>query len=162
MKGIVIYVKFERYIREWLLYRLGSPVRFPNGSFENELIHRNLSKRPKDTPPDLPEEGAVPIVVTDCMHRRPEFYNYLGIRGRRMIRSAVDGLFRLHLWTECAPLLHSHGALNRGIDAWCERNGISLDAREAVRQKFYRMRRRYAEKGVVLGKNYRKKFHPRV
>ena len=70
---------------------------------------------------------------------------------------AIDGLFRISLWSGCFPLIHSKGELNRGIDLWCEQNGISLDAREAVRQKFYRLRRQYHEKGVIVGKIYHKK-----
>ena len=71
--------------------------------------------------------------------------------------SAIDALFRLDLWSGCAPLLHSTNELNKGIDQWCADNGISLDAREAVRQKFYRIRKSYLERGIVLGKFYRKK-----
>ena len=157
MKDIVVYVKVQRYIKEWLEYHLGTPVRFPERSYENELLHRHLDKRPRNLPPDKPEEGTVAIVITDCDHSRPEYYNYLGQRGRRAIVSAIDALFRLDLWSGCAPLMHSKTELNRGIDGWCADNGISLDAREAVRQKFYRIRRAYLERGIVLGNFYRKK-----
>ena len=61
------------------------------------------------------------------------------------------------MWSGCAPLLHSSKEINKGIDEWCACNGISLDAREAVRQKFYRIRKAYMEKGIILGKFYRKK-----
>lgn len=157
MKNIQVYVKVERYIQEWLEFHLGNPVRFPVRSYENELLHRHLGKRPCGLPPEKREDNMVAIVITDCDHSRPEFYNYLGHRGKRAIVSAIDALFRLDLWSGCAPLLHSTTELNKGIDKWCADNGISLDAREAVRQKFYRIRKSYLERGIVLGKFYRKK-----
>lgn len=157
MKDIQVYVKVPRYIKEWLVFHLGEPVRFPQRSYENELLHRHLDKRPEGIIPDKPAEDMVAIVITDCDHRRPEYYNYLGQRGRRAILSAIDALFRLDLWSGCAPLLHSKHEINRGIDQWCADNGISLDGREAVRQKFYRIRRAYLERGIVLGNFYRKK-----
>lgn len=157
MKDIQVYVKVERYIKEWLEFHLGNPVRFPERSYENELLHRHLAKRPCGLPPEKREDNMVAIVITDCDHSRPEYYNYLGQRGQRAIVSAIDALFRLDLWSGCAPLLHSTTELNRGIDRWCADNGISLDAREAVRQKFYRIRKSYLERGIVLGKFYRKK-----
>lgn len=72
------------------------------------------------------------------------------------MQSAIDGLFRLALWSECASLLHSKRELNRGIDEWCKLHGIELDCREAVRQKFYRIRKSYQIKGIILGKKYNK------
>lgn len=157
MKDLTIQIRLERYIREWLTFHLGNPVRFPERSYENELLHRFLSKRPAEVPPLSSDDDCVAIVITDCRYRKPEFYNYIGHDGRRALASAIDGLFKLQLWTECAPLLQSKGELNKGIDAWCARNGISLDAREAVRQKFYRIRKAYFEKGIVISKIYSKK-----
>lgn len=157
MKDITVHVRLERYIREWLTFHLGSPVRFPDKSYENEILHNYLRKPPRDAAPDFGDDESVPIVIPDDKFHKPEFYNYLGRHGRRALASAIDALFRLQLWSECAPLLQSKQELNRGIDAWCAANGISLDAREAVRQKFYRLRKLYAEKGIVVYKIYRKK-----
>lgn len=157
MKNMVVYLRLNRYLREWLTFHLGCPVRFPNRSYENALLHRLLSKRPEGAPPSLPVEGAVPVVITDCSYKKPEHYNYLGRRGEQAMAVAIEALFRLDLWSGCAPLIHSGAEINRGIDAWCAASGISLDAREAVRQKFYRIRRDYLKHGVVLGKNFRRK-----
>lgn len=157
MKDLTVDVKLERYIREWLVFHLGNPVRFPECSFENALLHRFLSKRPADAPVGRTPDDCVAVVITDCRYRKPEHYNYIGREGLKALASAIDALFRLHLWAECAPLLQARGELNRGIDEWCARNGISLDAREAVRQKFYRIRKAYVEKGIVVSKIYSKK-----
>ena len=93
MKDIQVYVKVERYIKEWLEFHLGNPIRFPERSYENEILHRHLAKRPCGLPPEKREDNMVAIVITDCDHSRPEFYNYLGQRGQRAIVSAIDALF---------------------------------------------------------------------
>ncbi len=159
MKNICIYLRLETYLARWLTATLGNPVRFPAHSFENELLIRVLTIRPKHLPPSKPEAGAVAIVIPDNSHRRPEFYNHLGQRGERLLRTTIDALFRIHLWSECAPLLSAPGRLNAGLDEWCARHGIPLDNREAVRQKFYRMRKNYEQFGIYLGKKYKKHCH---
>lgn len=157
MKDIVVYLRVERYIKQWLENALGNPVRFPARSYENELLHRLLSRRPQGVQPRLvaePEEVA--IVIPDRSDHKPEYYNYLSRRSQTAMVCAIDGLFRLALWSECAPLIGSTAGLNAGIDEWCCRQGIDLDSREAVRQKFYRMRKTYRLTGIVLGKTYGK------
>lgn len=158
MKDIVVHLKVEKYIKQWLEHTLGNPVRFPPQSYENILLHRSLRTPPKGhMPPLLQDPDMVAIVIPDNSYRKPEFYNYLGERGRRALVAAIDGLFRIALWSDCAPLIHSKEELNKGIDSWCREHGIELDYREAVRQKFYRIRKSYQIKGVILGKIYRKK-----
>ena len=157
MKDIQVHIKVERYIKEWLTFHLGNPVRFPERSYENEVIHRHLIRRPSTVPFEKPNEDTIAIVITDCRYRKPEHYNYLGRGGQRAVASAINALFKIQLWAECMPLMHAKGELNKGIDKWCADNGISLDAREAVRQKFYRLRKLYLDKGIVLHKIYRKK-----
>lgn len=157
MKDITINVRMARYLREWLVFHFGLPVRFPARSYENGVLTRYLCKPPKGAAPEACYDDSVAIVLPDNDYRRPEFYNHLGRSGRRALISAVDTLFRLAMWNGCLPLLHSRRGINSGVDRWCEENGISLDAREAVRQKFYRMRLAYQKHGVVVGKIYSKK-----
>ena len=87
MKDIRVHIKVERYIKEWLIFHFGNPVRFPDRSFENEVLHRMLTRRPPNEPPELPSDDTVSIVITDNKHRRPEFYNYLGFHGQRTVVS---------------------------------------------------------------------------
>ena len=157
MKDFIVHIKVEKYIKQWLEHSLGNPVRFPPHSYENEVLRRHLQKRPRSAPVFFDDPDMVAVIIPDSSERKPEFYNYLGIRGQRALQSAIDGLFRLALWSDCAPLLHSKRELNRGIDEWCKMHGIALDYREAVRQKFYRIRKSYQIKGIILGKIYRKK-----
>ena len=153
MKGIIIYLHLETYLRQWLTHRLGTPVRFPDRSYENALLLRLIS-RPSggsEPPTTICPPDSVPIIVPDCARRRPEYYCALTRRAQSQMARAVDNLFRLHLWSECAHLIHTR-RLNQGLDEWCARQGIAIDYREAVRQKFYRMRRAYEEKGIFLRK----------
>ncbi len=159
MKDICVYVKVERYIAQWLAATMGLPVRFPPQSFENEVLRRLLTVCPKNVEPRLPGDGDVAIVIPDSSTRPPEYYNYLGRRSEQMMRTVIDSLFRLHLWWGCVHLIATPGELNAGLDAWCASVGISLDNREAVRQKFYRMRRKYESQQIILGKKYRKDYH---
>lgn len=162
MKDITICVRFELYLADWLVQHFGSPVRFPNHSPENVLLHRLLSVLPRGLNADADEDNAtgelVKIVLTDSSRRKPEHYNYLGRRGRAMLRTALTDLFILHLWTECASLLYTRRGLNAALEEWCRNNGIRPGAREAVRQKFYRLRRLYARNGVIVTKFYGKKL----
>lgn len=158
MKDITVSVSLPGYLREWLHATLGDPVRFPARSAENVLLSRLVGRRPKEAAPEAAGAGWVRIVLPDNPWRRPEFYNYLGRRGRAELAGALERLFRLALWSECAGLLGSPGELNRGLDAWCARRGISLGNREAVRQKFYRMRRDYGACGIVLGRKFAKRL----
>ncbi|MBR4552401.1 MAG: hypothetical protein IKO20_01595 [Bacteroidaceae bacterium] len=158
MKDIVVHLKVEKYIKQWLEHTLGNPVRFPSRSYESEVLRRALRKQPQDirTPILLCKADYVAIVIPDDDYKRPEYYNYLPVRGQRRLQAAIDGLFRIALWSDCAPLIHSKQELNAGIDKWCQQHGIELDYREAVRQKFYRLRKEFRIKGIILGKKYQK------
>lgn len=163
MKDFTVTVRVERHLRQWLVSRLGEPVKFPSRSYENLLLSRVLQKPPRERPaaggtgsPAADEGRAVRIVIPDNDLKRPEYYHYLSRRAERAVAAAIDALFRLHLWSALLPLLGQRGELNRAIDAWCAAQGIALDQREAVRQRFYRMRRAYEAGGIILGKKYGK------
>lgn len=158
MKDIVVYLPLFPYLRQWLTSNLGSPVRFPARSYESTLLTRLCSRRPAgvEESASLPS-GCVAIVLPDNAHHRPEYYNYLSRSDRSKMAHAIEELFRLHLWNECAHLCSCSGRLNAGLNDWCQKNGIGVIYREAVRQKFYRLRALYDGTGIVLGQKYRKK-----
>lgn len=157
MKGIIIYIKLPAYLRQWLVNSLGYPVRFPPRSFENLLLTRLCQRRPSSAPIETScPMGNVPVVLPDNSYHRPEFYNYLGTKGAREMARAIENLFRLHLWSECSYLCARPGLLNSGLNDWCRAQGIDEVYREAVRQKFYRMRSLYNGTTIRLGKKYSK------
>ena len=162
MKNVTATIYLPRYLEQYLRHHYGSPVRFPARSMENELLRRLTVRPPRSMESEAAAGGEQPrgidpveIVLPDDALHRPEYYNYLGRTARRRMVSAIDALFRVHLWTECLPLV-VEGRINQGLDEWCRDNGIDLDAREAVRQKFYRMRCLYAPLGIKIGKKYGK------
>ena len=169
MRGITISIPLPHYLAQWLTHALGNPVRFPAQSYENRLLSRLLSRAPRcEEPPTISpmgDEGAsrkqmrVSIIIPDNSMHRPEYYNHLSRRARALMADAIETLFRIHLWSECVSFIHSRAGLNTGIDQWCRRQGISIEYREAVRQKFYRMRRAYEKDGIILGEKHRKRDH---
>lgn len=156
MKNIVVYLRVSPYIRAWLASTLGDPVRFPAGSYENAVLHHVLRRRPLSSLPEAPGEDTIAVVIPDSAVHRPEYYNYLGRRGRRAVAECIEHLFRMHLWSDCRHLIGTR-LLERGLDDWCRLHGIGIEHREAVRKKFYRMRRDYLSHGIILGKKYFKK-----
>ena len=72
---------------------------------------------------------------------------------------AIEDLFLQNLWDELATLAHMNNGkgVNSHIAAWCEMHGISLDHVETVRQKYFRIRKAYTEKGIDLRNFLRKK-----
>ena len=165
MKNITATLYLPRYLEQYLRHHYGSPVRFPARSMENELLRRLTTRPPSQgTAAPAPDESSarltpIGVVLPDDDLHRPEYYSYLGRTARRRLSLALEATFRVHLWSDCLPLIVC-GNVNRGIDEWCCANGISLDSREAVRQKFYRLRRSYASMGIKIGR-MREKSLPR-
>ncbi|MGM9693809.1 MAG: hypothetical protein ACI3YC_02225 [Alloprevotella sp.] len=156
MTGICVYIKLEKYLKEWLEFHFGNPVCFPKQSYENELLHSLLQRQPSNFKIEKKTSELCAIKISDSRHRKPEHYNYLGVRGKQTIVSAIDTIFKISLWSDCLKMIHSKKGLNKSIENWCRENGINLDHSEAVRQQFYRMRRKYCTFGIILGKTRKK------
>lgn len=153
MKDITIHLRVPLYLRQWLVARFGSPVRFPPRSAENALL-RSLLTRPGASPTDIPgtpDEG-VRIVIPDARLHKPEHYHHLTRRARAILLAHLDDLFRLQLWRDLMPALLAQGGLCSALEDWCRTNGIGVDGLDAVTKKFYRMRREYAHCGIILGR----------
>ncbi len=158
MSKFVIYIPLEKYLQEWLTHRLGSPVVFPYGSNENAVIRTFIQKTPPDAKPVLPDEALTPIAIPDSAAKPPEHYNHIGPRGMKALRECIKDLFIRALWADLSPLVNTAVGFNKLVSAWCESNGIGLDRVETVRQCFYRIRKSYADQGVNLRINSRKRL----
>jgi len=171
---LILTIPLPPYLRQWLASRMGDPARFPNSSFENAIIARHLAKPPlqsnksrKSKSPLLPnksnqsnqsKEAVARIAAPVVRGKPPAIYNHLPRRGREELRSAIAALFTLDLWNSCVYLLAARTVSLTGcLDEWCRSRSITPENREAVRQRFYRLRRAYAERGVILGRRYKKK-----
>lgn len=157
MKDITTTLKLKPYLVQWLTHHFGEPVRFPPRSYENMLLVRLIEKQPNGwCSRSMGEPGYVQIIIPDNIRKRPEYFNYLGRNAQKVMASAIEDLFILQLWRACCPLLLTRGTLNSGLNTWCASNGISLDYREGIRQRFYRMRAEYRRYGINIGDKYRK------
>lgn len=151
---LLIYLPLTGYLREWLIYRLGSPVSFPHGSYENAVIARHITRLPPHTAPQLCAPDCLPITVPSLLGKPPHLYNYFPRRGQAALTEAINTLFTLDLWHSLAPKLTTPH-LNESIEQWCKSRHIAPQYREAVRQRFYRIRQAYAARGIILGKKYK-------
>lgn len=155
MKDITCRILIDRYLAQWLHHHFGNPVRFPNRSYEHEVLIRSLSPTPRRPVRETEECGnrllvPVDIVIPDNRTRQPEYYSHLSTYGRRVMLDALNGLFRMALWSACSRYLLSRDSLNEAVEQWCRENGISVENREGVRQKLYRMRKQYQKIGINL------------
>lgn len=155
MSNFIIYLPLEKYLSEWLVNRLGSPVVFPQYSNENAVIRTFISKLPEGMAPEIPNQSLTAIAIPDSASKPPETYNYLGERGKNALREAIKDLFIRSLWADLSPLEKGSVGLNKLIYAWCEMHGIGIDRAETVRQCYYRIRKAYAKKGINLRKSSR-------
>lgn len=160
MSQFVIYLELKPYIKEWLINSLGNPVTFPSHSNENAVIRTFIQRRPADAPVETNNDNSLTAVhIPDSKAKPAEYYNYLANSGKRAVIEAVEDLFLQNLWDELATLAHMNNGkgVNTHIAAWCEMHGISLDHVETVRQKYFRIRKAYTEKGIDLRNFLRKK-----
>lgn len=146
MKDITLQIALRPHLASWLRTKYGDPVRFPPRSYENLLLHSLVTRgRYAEGAATLegPGKELQRITLTDHSTRRPEYYHHLTRRAALTFAAALERQFRLQLWQECSPLLLHRTGLNSGIERWCQRQGIKVEHREGVRQKFYRMRKEY-------------------
>lgn len=157
MAQIVIYIRLEKYLAEWLTHSLGDPVKFPSQSNENAVIRAFLQQVPKGAKPQTGGEGYTAIVIPESKAKPPEKWHYLGPKGQDAVREAIKDLFTQNLWSDLSRLENTHIGVNTRIAAWCEMHGIGLDRVETVRQRYYRIRDAYTRRGINLQNSARKK-----
>lgn len=157
MSNFVIYLKLEKYLSEWLTNSLGDPVRFPAQSNENAIIRRFLQKLPKDKQPEVMAPGLTRIVIPESKAKPTATYNYFGQHAKLALVETIEDLFRQNMWAELGTMFDGSVGLNKTISAWCEMHGIDDDHTEAVRQKYYRIRKAYGKKGIFLNSLTRKR-----
>ena len=154
MKDIVVEIKVSPYLKEWLAFSFGNPVKLPRRSYENSLLSSLLQKKSNNRKPIHPSGRSIAIVIPYRCEKKPEFYNYLSPLAERKMVAALRDIFKMHLWSDVFPIVNSGGKLNESIDSWCREHGIAVKNREAVRQCFFRLRQNHERYGIILGKKY--------
>ena len=152
MSKYCLYVSLPRIVGRWVRHRYCSKdsptgqvdpagaVRFPARSPVNRVIVDALRVPGRQEHPRVagPELTAIEIPWSDA--RPANRWHAVTRAGERAICAEVDALFVHALWHELLPLAGRAG-LNDGVAAWCLRNGLEEEDVEAVRQRFYRLRK---------------------
>lgn len=151
MSDTCIYLKVEPYLAEWMKASHGNPVQMVKDSPESRLVKLFLEKQPIDIPIDNPNDFNIAIEIPWYKEKDPRVYFYLTERSKAMIAECYQTLFVQNMWRELGQLQECNCSLTAIIYAWLDKHGISEEHWETIRQKYYRMRKRYAlEKNIKL------------
>lgn len=146
------YIDVQPYLAQWATKHFGNPVEFPRESPESKLIKRWVEHQPKDAPPQLSGNLQIKIPITKEKDPRAGYF-YMPPRALSLVRESLETLFVQNLWTELGDAQRYNCELTTLIYAWLEKHGIDDHYWECIRQKYYRLRKLYAEKGVKLAEN---------
>lgn len=96
-------IKIPDHLCEYMKGKFGDfkdgPVRIPDSTDLYHIIFDLLEKRPVDHPVDY---GNIEIILPErSVGKRPEIYNYLGIRSQRIICKKIETM----MWAEVHDLL---------------------------------------------------------
>lgn len=148
MSNFCFYIQLPPFVAQWLLKNYGSPVKFPAQSVENATIRRFLRKRPLGVDPDTAAPGLTPICIPDSKQADPQTYNYLFEKGKEGVRECIEDSFRIALWNELNDLSDCGCSVMTAVYEFCQAYGIDIDHADTIKQRYYRMRNSYREKGV--------------
>lgn len=142
-------VQVQPYLAQWATHHLGNPVDFPRDSPESRLIRRFLDRQPQAAPPR--SNGNLRIHIPTSKEKDPRCgWSYMPPRAAEAVADSLNTLFVWNLWTEIGDADIQKCDLTKLIYAWLEKHGIDDHYWECIRQKYYRMRKLYAEKGIKL------------
>lgn len=145
-----IYLKVESYLAQWITKSLGDPVDLPRESPEIKLIKRFLDTQPKGLNPDTGTESNLKVIIPWSKEKDPRTYNYLSPRAKEILIESFETIFLNNLWSELGSLENINASLTNVIYAYLEKHGIDEEHWETIRQKYYRIRKRYQKKGIKL------------
>lgn len=150
MNDYVIYLKVEPYLAQWLINSFGNPVELIRDSPESKLVKRFLDIQPQGIKPDLGHDANISVIIPFSKDKDPRTYNYLSPRAKKMLAESFYSIFINNLWTELGDLENIHCSITDVIYAWLEKHGIDECHWECVRQKYFRIRKKYREKRIKL------------
>lgn len=165
MSEFLIYLKVPVYVAEWAIHSLGidndapegsvkrAIIDFPKDSVENRLIKKFLEKTPAGVSPDMKGEHNLGVRIPSYKLKDPRVYNYLNEASKKLLTDSLETLLLQNLWSELGSLENLNCSIKQTIVSWCKMHGISDQYEDTIAQKFYRLRKRYAKKGIFLDKN---------
>lgn len=150
MNEYYIYLKVEPYLAQWLFHAFGNPVVLPKDTPEVRLIKRFLDKTPADKKPDMKADSNVQVVIPWSKEKDPRIYNYFSPHAKMMLAESLETIFLNNLWTELGDIENINCSLTNVIYSWLEKHGIGEEHWETIRQKYYRIRKRFRSKGIKM------------
>lgn len=153
MSDYIIYIKVSPYVAEWAVNSLGNPVEFPKDSVEHRLIKKFLEKTPETISPDIKGDNNLSVRIPFFKVKDPRVYNYMNDASKDLLIESLETLLIQNLWSELGSLENLNCSAKKMIISWCRMHGISEMHEDTIAQKFYRLRKRYAKKGIFLDKN---------
>lgn len=121
---IVIYLRLDPYLAQWLIHEHGDPVVFPKNSAENDVLELGLIRKPFLACTPGPGENRVPIVVPYFKNKDVRKYNYLDAAGRRSLAKCIRSRFVISLWNDLYKFGHIGRQKQDLIWTWMEAHGI--------------------------------------
>lgn len=159
---IYIYLEVERYLKQYLNYHFGDPVKLIRDSPESRTLKSLLIKRPywiDETEPQEDEENDIYYVRVEIPYSKekdPRLFNYLSPSSKKLLAEMLETIFLNNMITEMLELSNNPNISKTSIIyAYCENHGIDniQDDKnfETIRQKYYRWRKKhFKESGIKL------------
>lgn len=125
MSDIVIYLRLDTYLAQWLTHEHGGhPVVFPKNSVEHNILETFLTTRPPFGAQVGPGENRVAIQLPYLKNKNVRYSNFLPHSARRSLANSIRNRFIIALWND----LYRFGNIGRRkqdlIWAWMEAHGI--------------------------------------
>lgn len=160
MSAFCVYLSLPVYLAEWYAHICRrhrfkehdycpntpiaplTPVEPIRGSYESQVLHRNLQKQPSSIPEPIPEDATLALAIPFYSDRDPRTYNYIGPHAKEELRAAIIESFDICLWRE----LHSFRVVlsrqDHAIWAFMEKYGISCEEANwnAIAKRYQRKR----------------------
>lgn len=151
MSDICVYLQVEPYLAEWIKASHGDPVDMLKDSPESRLLKLFLEKQPAGVLPDNPADFNLAIKIPWYKEKDPRVYFYLSEKAKELIAECYQTLFIQNMWRELGNLHECNCSLTSLIYAWLDKHGISEEHWETIRQKYYRIRKKYStEKNIKV------------
>jgi hypothetical protein len=148
-----LYLRAEPYLADFIRHAFGDPVELERDSPESRIIREFISKTPKGQTPATGEGANLRIKLPYFKESDPRVYNYLGKKAQRFLLESFDQIMEKCMMKEIGALDNSlRGKITPMIYAWMEKHGIPDNETNwyAISQKYYRLRKKYREKGIKL------------
>lgn len=155
MSQFCVYIKLQPFVAQFLAHSLGNPITFPAQSVENLTLHTMLTLQPKGVMPDTAAEGLTAIAIPDSKTKPPCSWFHLTTLGKKAVVECCEALFMRCLWSELGDVSLLGCKTSTAIAAWCQNHGIDIEHADTVRQRYYRLRDLYKNRGIGLMKKNR-------